>query len=66
MFLNQEVAVGYCKWCDTTFCSSCRMPEVHKCPNLDKLKENLFLYGRKISIKKIRINLIKINAIQVN
>ena len=24
---------------DTTFCSSCRMPEVHKCPNLDKLKE---------------------------
>ena len=35
-----SLAVGYCKWCDTTFCSSCRMPEVHKCPNLDKLKES--------------------------
>lgn len=35
-----SLAVGYCKWCDITFCSSCRMPEVHKCPNLDKLKES--------------------------
>tara|TARA_B110000305_G_C19009529_1_gene434265 strand:- start:277 stop:588 length:312 start_codon:yes stop_codon:yes gene_type:complete len=35
-----SLVVGYCKWCDTTFCSSCRMPEVHNCPNLDKLKEN--------------------------
>ena len=35
-----SLAVGYCKWCDNTFCSSCRMPEIHKCPNLDKLKEN--------------------------
>ena len=35
-----SLAVGYCKWCDTTFCSSCRMPEVHNCPNLDKLKES--------------------------
>jgi len=34
-----SLAIGYCKWCDITFCSSCRMPEVHKCPNLDKLKE---------------------------
>tara|TARA_B110000114_G_C14977114_1_gene350962 strand:- start:76 stop:393 length:318 start_codon:yes stop_codon:yes gene_type:complete len=35
-----SLIVGYCKWCDTTFCSSCRMPEVHKCPNLNDLRTN--------------------------
>ena len=33
-----SLAVGYCKWCNTDFCSSCRIPEVHNCPNLADLK----------------------------
>ena len=37
---QQSLAVGYCKWCDITFCSSCRMPEVHNCHNLEELKKN--------------------------
>ena len=39
MHFQPSLAVGYCKWCDTTFCCV-RMPEVHNCPNLDKLKES--------------------------
>ncbi len=35
-----SIAVGYCKWCNNTFCSPCRMPEVHKCPGLNDLKNS--------------------------
>lgn len=35
-----SLAVGYCKWCKITYCSACRMPEVHNCPNLDDLKNS--------------------------
>jgi len=35
-----SLAIGHCKWCNISFCISCRMPEVHKCSNLDDLKNN--------------------------
>ena len=32
------LCVFKCKYCNIDFCSSCRMPEVHQCINMDNLK----------------------------
>jgi len=28
-----------CKYCDNNFCTSCRMPEIHKCENMESCKQ---------------------------
>lgn len=28
-----------CKWCEKEFCLYCRLPEEHRCENIDQLKE---------------------------
>jgi len=58
-----SLAIGYCKWCDTNFCVSCRMPEVHNCPNLDKLKNNKKdLNTQKLKEHKCHLSQIEIQS----
>ena len=51
---NKKVAVVQsikCKYCDVTFCMSCRMPEVHSCNNIKQCKQD--------SQKKLETRLLK-------
>ena len=32
------ICVFKCKYCEIDFCSSCRMPEIHKCIKMDECK----------------------------
>lgn len=40
-----------CKFCETKYCLSCLMPEIHKCENIDKLKESC-----KLQLEKDLVN----------
>ena len=47
---KQSQSVGYCKWCEKTFCSAHRLPESHNCIGLKKCKTQAF------NINKNKIN----------
>jgi predicted nucleic acid binding AN1-type Zn finger protein len=47
---KKSQSIGFCKWCQKTFCSSHRLPETHDCIGLKNCKTQAF------NINKNKIN----------
>ena len=56
---KKSQSVGYCKWCQKTFCSAHRLPESHNCIGLKDCKTQAFninknkIYNEKCVMNKV-------------
>ena len=44
----QSELLGYCRWCNKTYCCQHRIPESHKCNNYDDCKKSCFDKNAKL------------------